>query len=372
MPSDYRDDFNERQDEKKNESRLSATMKQIVNSNSPKKSKVSMKSKKSVSKKPVKVIKSGIEDGSVSSASMSISAEKKKSLKKERYSKGIEAACTVIVEIAVRDKKITDDQIDTILASLLCGGVVLSKSPKGKKALKKATHTDRDFVRMALNTCKKTKQLGGERGEMQGATASVLACRGLRKYNKCKFNQKTIDIMSNNIARETLAMREEEEEEESDESDEYESEDEVSMSSEESGLISETLAEKYYRGKKSHRRTKKIEKLIKKKKEEKKNTNKKEKSVGTKIEKKYVSNVAQTIDYCVFEEPSIASCEETVKSISSLDPKLRQSSYKAWNENLMDYISFGIAEAVNMCGSNLKDKEFDIKNDLRKNRLLRY
>jgi len=368
MPSDRRDDhdLNERR-KKRGGTRLDATLKKVVRS-------------KSKLKQTARVIESDSdEDGSSTASSEHITKTQKKSLKKERYSKGIEAACIVIVAIIGRDKKINEDQIDTVLASMLCGTVVMSKSPKGKKALKKATHTDRDFVRMAMTTCKKTKDMGGERDEMECATASVLACRGLRKYHKCKFNEKTISIMSSNIARETLAMRESESESEEEDSDDYESEDDISVPSKSSSIISETHAEKKYRGKKSHRRSKKIEKFKRMKKNgSAKNTSEKnEKSEsGTKIEKKYVSNVANTIDYCVFEDPSVGSCDRSLKSISSLDSKLKETSIKQWNENFVEYISYGFAEAINICGANMVTTSDDVKKDVRrskfKSKILKY
>lgn len=294
--------------------------------------------------------------------SMSILAikENKKSLKKERYSKGIEAACIVIVEISVRDGNVTNDKIDTALASLLCGIVLTSKSPKGKKALGKASQTDRDFVKIAMITCKKTKEIGGGRYEMECATASVLACRGLRKYSKCKFNETTIGIMSDNIAMETVGMMD-------DGSDECYSEDEATESCNSNTTISKTHAEKYYCGKKSHRNTKKSHKLVKKI----GNSNRNNKNIDGKSKddfnstKKYVSNVARTIDYCVFEEEESVYSDRSVKSISSLDSKLRETSINTWNENIWDYMTYGFAEAMNIFGENLLSTSKMISEEIR-------
>ena len=133
-------------------------------------------------------------------------------------SKGIKAAVAVIVEIAMRDKKITDDQINTVLASMLCGELVTSNSLKAKKVLMRATQIDRDFVHTAIITSKKTKHLGGEQEEMEHAAASVLACRNIRK--KWRFIETAFDNMSEYIAKETIALMEEEE----NDSDDYDSE----------------------------------------------------------------------------------------------------------------------------------------------------
>ena len=270
------------------------------------------------------------------------SEEKKKVSKKERYSKGIKAAVALIVEaseFSVLDKAISDGLIKAVLASMICGELVTSKSPKGEKALQKATQIDHDFVRIAINTCKKTRMLGGKREEMECASASVLACRGLRKYNKCKFDEAIIDKMSDFIARETMGMMKEEND--SDDNDKNDN----SSSSVADDLATETHVDKN------------------------RNTDMKTKQIIN-LEKQYVTNIAQTIDYCLNEDET--SVEFSVKSISSVDTKLRETSLKVWNSNVIDNMSYGLAEALNICGSNLLSVSDDVKKDLRMNKLLRY
>jgi len=167
---------------------------------------------KSKSSQSYRSIKKNADDSTLLSSTLA-TEEKNKLSKKQQYSKGIKTAVTIIVgyfEFAVKGTTISDGQFDVVLASMLCGEIVTSTCPKGKKALLKATQIDIDFVGIAIDTCRKTQDLGGGREEMECAVASVLACRGLRKYSNCKFNETTIDKMSDFIALETMGMMKEE------------------------------------------------------------------------------------------------------------------------------------------------------------------
>ena len=65
------------------------------------------------------------------------------------------------------------------------------------------------------------------------------------------------------------------------------------------------------------------------------------------------------------------SFEHTVQSISSLDSMLRELSVVD-HGNIIDYISYGVAEAISGCGENLLSTAGDVKRDIKKNRIFRY
>ena len=289
-------------------------------------------------------------------SSMLVCKEKeKKSLNKERQSQGIKAAVTIIVEIAMRDKKITEEQIDTVLASMLCVEIVTAKSPKGKKALKKATQIDKNFVRTAIDTCKKTKEMGGERGEMVYAAASVLACRNIRKYKKCKLNETTMGKISDLISRETMEIAKEEDYSNNN------SKNNNSLSNVANDLATETYVDKnsIYIAR---------EAMITVEREEKdfdKSDNEKTHEIN--YEENHEKNVAKTVDFCFFEDPSDVSLVHSIKSISSLDSGLRETIVKAWDENFIDYMTYGFAEVTNICGKQLICYSEEVRNDIREN-----
>lgn len=243
-------------------------------------------------------------------SSLTISKEKeKKSSKKERYSKGIEAAVTIIVGFFVQNEEFSDGKINAVLASMLCGEIVTAKSLKGKKALMKVTQIDKDFVRTAIDTCKKTKELGGEPGEIACAAASVLACRNVRKHRNYKLNESVIDNMPEHIAREVMMKRE----------------------------------EKDF------------------------NTSNNEQTNEINSKNNYATHVAPIVGFCLFDDPSEVSLEYSVNSITSLDSGLRETSIIAWDANFIDYMSYGFAEAINICGTKLLCVSEEVKNDIREN-----
>jgi len=244
-----------------------------------------------------------------------LTCTKGKKSKKEKFYAAIEVAVNLIVEFLKLDKKITDKMIDTILASMFCGKVVTCQSTKGKKALARTTQRDRDFVRIAIDTSKKAKERGGGREEMAYAAASILACRSLRKYKECEFVESKINSMSDKISRETIEMMKREQGLREDDDDE----------------------------------------------------------ISIELTPEGIEEVVDTIDYCLYEEPDLSevSIVKTVGSFSSLDSALRERSMKVWNEDIVDYMYYGLSEAINMCGTNLLCASDDVKKKSRRSSLLK-
>ena len=125
---------------------------------------------------------------------MYFNRENRKSSKKEKHLKGIEAAVPIIVEISWHDKKFQDFQMNTVLASMLSGTIVTANSPEGERALMKATQKDIDLVRVAIDTSKKTKEFGGDREDMTNAATSVLACRSLDEPSEGSFESQNTKV----------------------------------------------------------------------------------------------------------------------------------------------------------------------------------
>jgi len=113
----------------------------------------------------------------------------KKKSKKEKYRKGVLVATELITVILEHHGEINEDTMNAVLASMLNGKETTPGSAKGQKALKKATKNDRSFVEMAMLAAETVNDMGGSRGEMKTAAASVLACRGLKEYKGFEFER---------------------------------------------------------------------------------------------------------------------------------------------------------------------------------------
>ena len=77
------------------------------------------------------------------------------------------------------------------------------------------------------------------------------------------------------------------------------------------------------------------------------------------IAREGIEDVADTIDYCLYEESELIV--KTVGNISSLHSALRERSMKVWNEDIVDYVSYGLSGVINMCGANLLCASEDVK-----------
>ena len=310
--------------------------------------------------------------------------ERKISSDEENHSKRIDVAVPIITEIALRDKKIQEIHINTVLASMLCGQLVTADSPEGEKALMEATLADKDFVRMAIVTCKKTRKLGGERPEIKKAATQILNClevhRDLHKYEEYDIIDNVIDKISDYISRKAIEMTGDEEDHSDDDSDDTYS---ASYS---------YIAEKI-----SKFASKKNPKTLGKKSEEEEiesvTTNTTQyvnpgafefTSVGSYdtrdiysdlLENEFESQFDNLEDNSILDSSlqgkSFDTFEHTVKSISSLDTAMRQLSVVD-HGNIIDYISYGLAEAVSTCGADLLSTASDVKRDIKKNRLFRH
>ena len=285
-----------------------------------------------------------LDDEDSSSLSLVLGSKEKIETLEEKKFKGVEVAVAIIVELLVilHYKGISDSQINAIVASMLCGKIVTSKSSKGETAFLKATQNDRNFVRVALSACEKTKDLGGGRDEIECVATSVLLCRDLFKFNKYKFDESAIDRMSQCIATDTMETMKEEDDADDD------SKKDASLSSISCNLISEEPV--------------------------KENVKKDSKSkIAMKLDKTKILKIAwQSIICCASENSSEVSVEHSIKSMASLDISLKEKSMKVLDENCVDCISYGLAEAINICGAYLLSTSDRVGKINTKDKLLSY
>lgn len=127
-----------------------------------------------------------------------------KKSKKDKYRKGVLVATELITVILEHHGEINNETMDAVLASLLNGKETVPHSPKGQKALKKATKNDRNFVEMAMSAAESAQDMGGNREEMMTASSSVLACRGLKEYQGFKFERSHMLAISEAAAQDAM------------------------------------------------------------------------------------------------------------------------------------------------------------------------
>ena len=305
--------------------------------------------------KSYRYIETEVDEDSSSTNSTQISNKSKLLSKKEEYAKRMYAAVPLIIEIARQNKKITDIQINTVLASILSGAIVTVNSPGGEKALMGATQVDKDFVRLAMVTCKKTKELGGERPEIRKAAIKILTCRDfhrdLHKYDEYNIVESMIEKISDYIARKTIEMKNKD-----DNSDN--SSDDVSKYRNFVKTNNAKTSGKETDGKKIECKVHKLRANI-------------DSGVLEHAYKGYLKDDIKdnsSLD-SKLQGKSFDSLDNSIKNFSSFDTKLRETSLKEWNGNFINYISYNLVEAVNACGANLLSTASDIKREIKKNRL---
>ena len=225
---------------------------------------------------------------------------------------------------------------------------------------------DRDFARMVIATCKKTKNLGGERVEIRHAALSALALyqdiwRDLRKCKKYNVTEIIVDNVSDYVARKTIALKKKKE----DVSDDISSD--VSNHS-----SSTTIMEQNDNPERSN---KEIGKPKTQSKADKNHTVKINCAVESCVSKHPTKGCLKTKDTSFLgdklPEKSHVSFEHPIKKISSIDLEVRGMSLKKWNGNIASYVSHGLAEAINTCGANLLFTAQEVKKDIEKNKLSR-
>merc|ERR1712129_440020 len=123
---------------------------------------------------------------------------------KDRYHRKILAASDVITAVIMNGGNCNDEVIDTVLASYFCGVPTVAESAKGKKALSKSKESDRDFAEMAFSAASQINKLGGGIERMYYAAASILACRGQKKYRKLPISEYQLKKLSESVAQEAM------------------------------------------------------------------------------------------------------------------------------------------------------------------------
>jgi len=106
----------------------------------------------------------------------------------ESISKRLDHATNLIIDFALSDMLVTDENID-----FLAGSLFLNNFPYVSKH-------DRSFIKMAFKTASYVKEKGGNKSSMKLATLSILDSCKSGKHKGLELTEEQIMIVSNSVA----------------------------------------------------------------------------------------------------------------------------------------------------------------------------